>query len=357
MDALDMRGGLGGAMELQTGYARNPLRVTDGVTHLAVVSDEAFVDLGFAATYDRWRLYLNVEAPFVISGQSGTVGDYQFTAPTVNVTKDNPDTLSDPRFGLDVRILGGPKSPFRLGAGAQLFVPVGATPSVDGSPLPRLGYYDTDGTFRGMLRLLFAGDLGIFTYAGQLGVHIRPLDESPTPGGPRGSELLFGLAAGARVPVGKGGGTVLVVGPEFYGETAFSSFFGTSTTGLEGLLTGRLEGTAGDGAQLRAKLGIGVGIDDHFGAPEWRVVFGMELFDHNSDRNKDGVSDSKDACPDTPGTKTKDPKTNGCPTDRGDGRAYPLEDARPESMAPKANDSETQGYPVIGPGTAEPKAP
>jgi OmpA-OmpF porin, OOP family len=347
MDDLDMRGGLGGAMEVQGGYARNPLRVTDGVTHLAVVSDEAFADLAFAATYDRWRLYLNVEAPLVISGQSGTIGDYQFTAPTVNVTKDNPDTLSDPRFGLDVRILGGPKGPFRLGAGAQLFVPVGATPSVDGSPLPRLGYYDTDGTFRGMLRLLVAGDIGHFTYAGQLGVHIRPLDDSPTPGGPRGSELLFGLAAGARVPVGNGGGTVLVVGAEIYGETAFSSFFGTTTTGIEGLLTGRLEGTADDGAQLRAKLGIGAGLDEHFGAPEWRIVFGIEPFDHNSDRDKDGVSDSKDACPDTPGVKTRDPKTNGCPADPDPRRADPPTNADTDSSDPKGTPPATSTGPRV----------
>jgi OmpA-OmpF porin, OOP family len=319
MDDLDMRGGLGGAMDLQSGYARDPLRVTNGGKSLAVVSNEAFVDLAFAATYDRWRLYLNVDAPFVIQGRSGTLGDYHFTAPTVNVTTNNPDTLSDPRFGLDVRILGGPKDPFRLGAGAQLLVPVGATPSVDGSPLPRLGYYDTDGTFRGMLRLLVAGDQGALTYAGQLGVHIRPLDDSPTPGGPRGSELLFGFAAGPRIPVSKSGGTVLVVGPEFFGETAFRSFLGATTTAFEGLLTGRLEGTADDGAQLRVKLGLGAGLDAQFGAPEWRLVLGVELFDHDTDRDKDGVSDSKDACPDTPGIKTKDPKTNGCPADRNDG--------------------------------------
>jgi hypothetical protein len=341
MDDLDMRGGLGGVMEVQGGYALNPLRITDGVTHLAVVSEEGFADLGFAATYDRWRLSLNVEAPLVISGQSGTMGDYRFTAPTVSVAKDNPDTLSDPRFGLDVRILGGPESRFRLGAGAQLFAPVGATPSVDGSPLPRLGYYDTDGTFRGMLRILFAGDVGLFTYAGQLGVHIRPLDDSPTPGAPRGSELLFGLFAGARVPVGKRGDPVLVVGPEFYGETAFSSFFGTTTTGLEGLLTGRLEGTADDGAQLRAKLGIGVGIDEHFGAPEWRIVFGIELFNHNSDRDKDGVSDSKDACPDVPGVKTKDPKTNGCPADFDGSGADPPTSADPDATESKTRESPT----------------
>jgi len=32
-----------------------------------------------------------------------------------------------------------------------------------------------------------------------------------------------------------------------------------------------------------------------------------------SDRDKDGIVDAEDACPDTPGVKTDDPKTNGCP--------------------------------------------
>jgi hypothetical protein len=31
------------------------------------------------------------------------------------------------------------------------------------------------------------------------------------------------------------------------------------------------------------------------------------------DRDNDGILDAQDACPDTPGVKTDDPKTNGCP--------------------------------------------
>jgi hypothetical protein len=293
------------------------------------VSDEVFADIGLAVTYDRWRLYVNLDAPLVIQGDSGTLGGYQFTAPTVSVAKGNPDTLSDPRIGLDARLVGDAASPFRLGASAQLFAPVGATPSVDGSTLPRLGYYDTDGTFRAMLRVLVAGDLGRFSYAGQLGAHIRALDDSPQPGGPRGSELLFGLAGGGKLPVGRG--LALAVGPEVFGETAFRSFFGSATTGVEGLLTGRLEGTGDDGPQLRVKLGAGGGLDAQFGAPEWRVVFGIEVFDHSGDRDRDGVSDSKDACPDTPGIKTHDPKTNGCPAiPSTDGAPNPLDSPRDE---------------------------
>jgi hypothetical protein len=282
MDELDLhQATLGGTMALTTEYALRPLRVTDGREHRAVVSDQAFADFGFAATYDRWRMYLNLDAPLVAQGQSGTVAGYSFVAPAIDpgVT---PDLFSDVRIGVDGRLFGGPQSPLRLGVGAQLIVPNG-----------NRGDYDTDGTFRGMVRGLFAGDRGLLTYAGQLGVHIRPLSESTVPGSPRGSELLFGLAAGAKVPVGVARETVVVVGPEIYGETAFGSFLGADTTGLEGLLTGRLEGTSGAGPQVRVKLGTGGAIHPHFGAPEWRVVFGIELFDRGARRAGQGFTSTR----------------------------------------------------------------
>jgi len=301
MDALDMHGGLGGAMALTTGYAMKPLQVASGGQSVSVVSDQALVDFGFALTCDALRLYLNFEAPLAVEGRSGAVGGYSFTGPGVDLGQ-RPDTLSDARLGFDARIVGGPSSPFRFGLGGQLFVPNGLRSD-----------YLSDGTYRGMLRALVAGDEGDFTYAAEVGLHIRPLDDTPVPGSPEGSELLFGAAAGTRFRLGRGGGTALVVGPEVFGETALAPFWGSRTTGVEAMMTGRVEGTGDDGRQLRVKLATGGGLDQRFGAPEWRVVFGLEVFDHSTDRDHDGVTDSLDACPDTPGVKTSDPKTNGCP--------------------------------------------
>jgi OOP family OmpA-OmpF porin len=290
------------------------------------------VNIGLAATYGRFRAYLSFDTPLTVQGQGcppaphdttcGTVGAYQFTAPNsgqpftpsgVNLGTA-PDAFADARVGFDARLLGSAGSPLRLGVGAQLFVP---------SPNTVQSEYLTDGTFRAMGRLLFAGDVGALSYAGQIGVHVRPLDESPTPGGPQGSELLFGLAGGPKFSVGKSNAMSLVVGTEVFGETAFRSFFGSNATGVEGMLAGRLEGTADDGRQVRVKLGAGAGIDANFGAPEWRLVFGIEIFDHGGDRDNDGVTDSKDACPDTPGIKSEDPKTNGCPAPPNDTSAPP----------------------------------
>ncbi len=265
MDDLRLSDGLGGAASLTLGYAHRPLEIesSDGRRRLSVVSDQAFAEIALAVTYNRFRLSMTFAGPLVISGNSGERGGYQFTAPSANL-EQNPDTVADPRLGFDARILGQAASPFRLGAGVQLIIPAGA--SAD---------YLTDGTFRGMGRLLFAGDVGRFSWAGQLGMHLRPRDDAPVPGGPRGSELLFGVAGGARFPVGT---SVLVLGPELYGETALKSFFGPETTGLEALLGASLEGTRSDAAGFRLKLGLGGGLIPHFGTPGLRVVIGFELF-------------------------------------------------------------------------------
>jgi hypothetical protein len=266
MDDLRQQGGLGGVLGLTLGYASDPLRVTDGVNRVAVVSDEALADIGAAITYRRWRFYLNLDIPIVVVGQSGTVGDYAFTGPSVDPAS-KPDVLSDARFGTDVRIFGRPGGPFRFGAGAQLLIPFGER-----------GDYITDGTFRGMIRALFAGDFRRFTYAAQLGVHIRPLDDAPAPGSPKGSELVFGVAAGAKLDVGHGTNWIAVVGAELYSATAFDAFFDDNGTALEALFSGRLETRRPGRANIRVRLGIGPGLNHHFGAAEWRMVAGVELF-------------------------------------------------------------------------------
>jgi OOP family OmpA-OmpF porin len=279
MDDLDLHGGLGGAFSFSTGYARDSLRVTSsGGSHLSLVEHQAFYAFGAAVTYDRFRLYLDMSSPLVVRGQSGTVDSYQFPpgqnpgtqhdCGTLRVCADvgwNPDTVSDPRIGLDARLLGDPKGPFRLGFGAQLYFPSGVRSD-----------YLTDGTFRAMARALFAGDVGRLVYAAHVGVHVRPLDDAPAPGSPHGSELLFGVAAGPRFPVSAT--TSVVVGPEIFGETALRSFLGGSTTGLEALLSGRFEGTDDVGAMLRVKAAVGGGLHPQFGAPEWRVLFAVEAF-------------------------------------------------------------------------------
>ncbi len=266
MDDLAISGGLGGAVSAASGYERNPLIVTSpgSKQKLAVVSQEAFLDIGGAVTYNRFRGYLNLPMPLLVTGKSGTLGGYQFTAPAVSLGT-NPDTISDGRLGFDARLLGQPGSHLRLGAGTQLIFPSGARAD-----------YVSDARYRAMFRFLAAGDAGAFRYAGQLGFHLRPLDNAPVPGSPNGNEFLYGIAGG-RSFAGPTGWAV-IVGPEIFGQTAVHSFF-SGETGTEALLTGRLEQT-GTGHRLRFKLGMGHALQQDFGSAQWRVVYAVELFGH-----------------------------------------------------------------------------
>jgi hypothetical protein len=266
MDDLDISGRLGGAVSLTSGYARNPLVITgpDGKRKLAVVSEEAFADFGAAITHDRFRGYIDFPVPLLLSGTSGTLGEYQFTAPSVSFGT-NPDTVSDPRIGFDIRLLGEPGGLLRLGAGGQLIFPSGNRAD-----------YVTDNRYRAMFRFLAAGNVGKFRYAGQLGVHVRTLNDAPVPSSPNGSELLYGISGGRRFAGPRG--WAVVAGPEIFGETAFHAFF-SGETGTEVLLTGRFENT-GTARNLRIKLGVGHAVVQDFGAAQWRVVFGVEMFGH-----------------------------------------------------------------------------
>jgi hypothetical protein len=266
MDDLRLQGTLGAAVSGTALYARDPLRIdsADNARPLNVVDHQAFTDVAMALLFDRYRLSLHIASPLYTSGHSGMVNGYQYTAPAVDVGKF-PDKVMDVRIGLDARLFGATTGPFRLGLGAQLIVPSGERK-----------YYFSDGTYRAIGRLLFAGDSGVFTYAGHLGFHLRPRDDSPAPGGPRGNELLFGAAVAPRLAVGADG-RALVVGPEIFGVTAFNAFFGKTTTALEALLAARFEFADARGGLWRLKLGIGDGLNPEFGAAEWRGVAGVEL--------------------------------------------------------------------------------
>jgi hypothetical protein len=193
MDTLKIEGGWGGAALLTSGYEHNPLVVSQAAQHLSVVSDLASLGVAVAITYDRWRLSLDFDSLVAGLGHSGSVDGYQFAAPSVDLSS-HPDNLTDVRVGFDARLFGEAGGAFRLGAGAQLYIPSGAQSD-----------YDSDGTFRGMLRVLAAGDVGMFTYAAQLGVHIRPINEVPIPDAPRRSELLFGVGPPQMAIVGSQG--------------------------------------------------------------------------------------------------------------------------------------------------------
>jgi hypothetical protein len=226
-----------------------------------VVSDQAFADVGVAVTYDRFRFSANLESPLLVRGAGGADGGLDVTI------GNTPDTISDVRFGFEARLLGDARDAFRLGLGVQLYIPSGVRTD-----------YVTDATARAMGRLLVAGDFGAWSYAGQVGLHYRPDGNVPGADATNSIELLFGGAIGRRIPVGWMGSSDLVIGPEVFGETSLTQVGPTANTGVEALLSARLEETGADHPHLRVKLGVGAGLDPHFGAPQWRAVLSIEGF-------------------------------------------------------------------------------
>ncbi len=263
LDNLDMRGPLGGALAMTGSFAADPLRVGSGGERVAVVSRQAFAEIAAAATYGRWRAWLALDAPLSLTGHDGSSGGYTYTAPRVDLG-NHPDTLDDPRLGLAARLAGQAGAPLRFGVAAELIAPSGDRAD-----------YLTDGTFRGIVRALAAGERGRFEYAADLGTHLRWRDQ-PAPGGPRGSELLFGAGLGARIDPRGAPAVRVVLGAELFGETAWRSAFSWDTTGLEAMATGRIQWTTPT-RRIRAKLGAGGGIDPHFGAPAFRTALSIEV--------------------------------------------------------------------------------
>jgi outer membrane protein OmpA-like peptidoglycan-associated protein len=198
-------------------------------------------------------------------------------------------------------------------------------------------------------QLVAAGDLASFVYAASLGLVYRA-NSSGFAGHPTGSEATFGAAVGLRALEKK-----LVVGPEIWGSTVLANadaVFGTRTTPLAVVVGAHY--TEGN---FRFGLGAGPGLSRAAGTAVFRALASIEYVPafaepvKQADRDSDGVFDSEDACADTPGVRTDDAKTNGCPPpslpppDR-DGDAIPDgEDACPDTRGVRTEDPKTNGCP------------
>ncbi len=173
-------------------------------------------------------------------------------------------------------------------------------------------------------------------------------------GSPIGSQLLFGAAAGFRAF-----DHAFIIGPEVYGTTVFSNgatLFARQSTPVDAIMGAHLTFAR----DFRIGGGVGPGLTRGFGSPELRWLASLEWAPayaeplpppaqepepEPADRDGDGVLDADDACPDTAGVKTDDPKTNGCPPDK-DGDGVPdAADACPDTPGVKTDDPKTNGCP------------
>jgi OmpA-OmpF porin, OOP family len=355
-DSLDFRGH-GRLMLGATGdYGRKPLVLydLDGEELKSVIENQLFVHLGGSVIVaDRLRLGVSLPILAYQSGESATLAGQTFVA-------SEGAAVGDLRLSADVRILGKYRSPFSLAGGVAVFAPTGKQEA-----------YAGDGKIRVLPRLLLGGDIGNLVYAAKLGVLYRANDTSFN-GATQGTEAVITAAIGYRTSDGK-----LVIGPELFGSSVVTdgdAFFSKRETPFE-LIFGAHYKVHDD---VRIGAGIGPGLTRGFGAPQFRGLLSVEWAPEEKeplvlpppppkDRDKDGILDKDDACPDVPGIKSDDPEKNGCPrpdTDK-DG-IFDDEDACVNEPGVRTTDPTTNGCPppkdtdkdgIIDPEDACPETP
>jgi outer membrane protein OmpA-like peptidoglycan-associated protein len=252
-------------------------------------------------------------------------------------------TVGDLRVGADVRLLGQYRSPASLALGVAVFAPTGDQDA-----------FTSDGEVRVLPRLLLAGDIGNLAYAAKLGVLYRGND-SGFNGAAKGTEAVVSAAVGYRNDAGN-----LVIGPELFGSTVVTdgdAFFSRRTTPFELIFGAHYK--AAD--TIRIGAGFGPGLTRGFGAPQFRGLLSLEWAPEPAkvplvlrpvekpDRDKDGILDEDDACPDEPGVKSDDPKKHGCPlpADRDKDGILDVDDACPDEAGVASDDPKKHGCPRL----------
>lgn len=327
VDTLDLRGHGRPAIGATFDYGYKPLVLyeIDGTTErAAIVRHQLFAHLGGSVVlWDRLRLGLNIP-----------VALYQDGDPTQTFKPADKPAFGDIRLAADVRVAGTKTDPITFAVGIRGWLPTGQRSQFTGDGGPRIGPH-----------AMIAGDLGIVTYGAKLGAVVRTPEQTAFAGSNVGSELVMNGGVGLKTTDNR-----FVIGPELYATSAFSgsSFFKTRGTPVEWILGAHYDATPG----LRIGGGAGGGLTQGYGAPVVRVLFSLEWappFEEPKpppppppppepppppppvepppppppepppppppppDTDGDGILDTEDACPQSPGPRNPDPKKNGCP--------------------------------------------
>lgn len=328
-ESLDLRGHGRLALGVTGDYAYRPLVIynADDTVRASVVRDNLVLHLGGSLVlWERLRLGLSLPFQAYVFGEPGRDGSGAYAGPA------SDQALGDVRLTGDVRVLGRTGDAFTLAGGAQLWAPTGAKDN-----------YMGDGEVRLSPRVMAAGDIAPFVYAARLGLMVRGRSESFGKS-ELGTEVVWSASAGLRLPGGR-----LVVGPEVYGSTVAGAFLDRLATPVEAVLGASAMVTP----DWRVGGGAGAGLTPGFGAPTARVLLRVEwspavaVKRAPEDRDRDGIVDEKDACPDRPGIATSDPSTNGC-SDRDHDGIVDVTDACPDARGVASADPTKRGCPLPG---------
>jgi outer membrane protein OmpA-like peptidoglycan-associated protein len=289
------------ALWLVSDYAHRPLVLykNGGEDSIgAVVSDRWLLHLG--GELSLWnRLGVSVDVPAVLAsgGEDRTpAGAGTFEAP-------QGAALGDLRLGARLRLIGTPEGAVSVGLAGYVWLPTG-----DASSLA------SDGSARGLPSAVVSGRIGSFVYAANAGVMLRPAASYADT--ELNNQLSFGAAAGVLLLDDR-----LLLGPETYGTTAIAGedSFGRGNTNFEAV----------GGARYRVGpivLGAaaGPGISKGLGTPALRVLASVAFVpeprqDEPADRDRDGILDAADSCPDAAGAPSAKRAEHGCPDRDRDG--------------------------------------
>ena len=156
-------------------------------------------------------------------------------------------------------------------------------------------------------------------------------------------------AAAARIPLGETGLVQLI--PEFAGEFPLTADDrGPEETPMEARFAGRFQ----PGNWVTIDTGLGVGIVQGYGIPDWRLFVGPSFSPRDDDRDDDGIVDSEDACPTQPEDVDGFEDEDGCPDPDNDGDG--LRDSQDDCpIDPEDFDGfeDTDGCPEEGTGLVE----
>ena len=340
LESLDFRGTVRPTFGIVPEWAYKPLVIydADGNEFSPIVEHQVFLHLNASLVIiDRLRVGVSFPMAVATIGDGGMVDGVTYEAA-------QGFAPGDLRLGLDARIVGEYGDPAVFAVGIQVHAPTGSQDAFAG-----------DGKARIAGRLMLAGDVSYFTYAVRVGANGR-LQDDDFAGAPFGTEFTYGASAGVRLVDG-----ALVIGPEFYGSSVVSDgadgFTAATGTPLELLVGAHYALDNG----LRFGLGAGPGLTRGLGAPVVRVLGAIEWsmpYEEEaappppppppSDRDKDGIVDNDDACPDTPGVSDPDPAKNGCPPpppDTDGDKIIDAEDACPTVPGVAHDDPKKNGCP------------
>ena len=258
---------------------------------------------------------------------------------TSSVVAHQGAAAGDLRIAGDVFAYGEATSRLRVAVGVAAYLPTGDRSAFMG-----------DGTARVHPRVLLTGRTRALVWGARVGYMIRPHEEF-LGGVELGSEAVlggsFGLQHGA-----------LTVGPELLASTVVSSKSGPftkETTAVEALLSAHHD----VGRTLILGAGVGTRITEGLGAPTFRAVLSLEYMPVQKlvapDRDRDGVPDETDRCPDVPGCDTHEP---GCPMPPIDTDGDGVPDYLPTcSLLPAATTPTGPHSPLTPTSPARPSAP